>query len=58
MFTIALYTLKYIVSHRDDGIAINQYLVTSTHPDILRFGDFDLGNESFTELYNMSLGTR
>ena len=47
---IAEATLSYIVDHRDDAIAINQFLVTSTISNILRIGKYPIGNESFTEL--------
>lgn len=53
---IAETTLKYIVNHRNDGIAINQYLMTSSFSNILRDGVFQGGNESFTELYYMDFG--
>ena len=47
---VAETTLRHIVSHRDDAIAINQYLMTASLPNIMRFGEFPTGNESFTEL--------
>ena len=52
---IAENTLKHIATHRDDVVAINQYLMTATLSNILRIGEFDLGNESFTELYYLDL---
>lgn len=55
---IAKTTLKHIATHRDDCVAINQYLITATLPNILRIGEFDLGNESFTELYYLDLGRK
>ena len=48
---IAEATLSYIVDHRDDAIAINQFLVTSAISNILRRGQYPLGNESFTDLH-------
>ncbi len=53
---IAETTLKHIVTHRNDGIAINQYLITASISNIMRIGDYPLGNESFTELYYLDLG--
>lgn len=53
---IAETTLKYIVTHRNDGIAINQYLITASISNIMRIGDYPFGNESFTELYYLDLG--
>lgn len=55
---IAETTLKYIVTHRNDGVAINQYLMTASLSNILRCGQYPLGNESFTELHYLNLGTR
>ena len=55
---IAEVTLKHIATHRDDAVAINQFLMTAAHPNILRIGDFPVGNESFTELHCLDLGTR
>lgn len=52
---IAETTLKHIVNHRNDDVAINQYLMTASLSNILRIGEFDLGNESFTELYYLNL---
>ena len=54
-YKIAHTTLKYLVDHRDDAIAINQFLMTAWQPNILRFGQFDMGNESFTEVYYLGL---
>ena len=48
-------TLNYIVNHPDDAIAINQYLVTAAHPNILRFGEFPAGNQSFMEALYLGL---
>ena len=53
---IAETTLKYIVTHRNDGVAINQYLITASISNIMRIGDYPFGNESFTELYYLDLG--
>lgn len=53
---IAETTLKHIVTHRDDGVAINQYLMTASLSNIMSIGDYPLGNESFTELYYLDLG--
>lgn len=53
---IAETTLKHIVTHRNDGVAINQYLITASISNIMRIGDYPLGNESFTELYYLDLG--
>lgn len=55
---IAETTLKYIFTHRDDGVAINQYLMTASLSNILRCGQYPFGNESFTELYYLNLGTK
>jgi len=55
---IAENTLKHIVTHHNDGVAINQYLMTASLSNILRFGQYPLGNESFTELHYLNLGTR
>lgn len=48
-------TLEYIVNHPDDAIAINQFVVTSAHPNILRCGEFPAGNQSFMEVYYLGL---
>lgn len=48
---IAETTLKHIEEHPDDVIAVNQYLVTSGIRNILRAGDYTLGNQSFMEIY-------
>lgn len=52
---IAETTLKYIVTHPNDGVAINQYLMTASMSNILRSGQYPLGNESFTELHYLDL---
>lgn len=52
---VAETTLHHIANHRDDAMAINHYLVTATFPNIMRFGDFLAGNESFTELDDLDL---
>lgn len=48
---IAETTLKHIAEHPDDIYAVNQYLVTSAMPNILRAGEYYLGNQSFMEIY-------
>lgn len=53
--TIAETTLKHIEKHRSDAVAINQFLVTAAHPNIMRDGQFPMGNESFTEVYYLGL---
>lgn len=53
---IAETTLKHIANHRNDGVAINQYLMTASFSNIVRFGEFPMGNESFTELHYLDLG--
>ncbi len=52
---VAETTLRHIANHRDDAMAINHYLVISTYPNIMRFGYFLAGNESFTELIDLDL---
>lgn len=52
---IAEATLKHLVDHRDDAIALNQYLMTATLPNILRDGEYPIGNESFTEVWRLGL---
>lgn len=52
---IAETTLKHIVAHPDDIIAVNQYLVTSAAPNILRAGEYFMGNQSFMEIYYLDL---
>lgn len=52
---IAEATLIYIVNHQDDAIAINQYIVTAAHPNILRRGEFPAGNQSFMEVHYLGL---
>ena len=48
-------TLNYIVNHPDDAIAINQFVVTAAHPNILRHGEFPAGNQSFMEVHYLGL---
>lgn len=55
---IAELTLNYIVNHPDDAMAINQYLVTTAHPNILRFGEFLVGNQSFMEVHYLGLNPK
>ncbi|MBO7490121.1 MAG: hypothetical protein J6T88_07585 [Bacteroidales bacterium] len=52
---IAEATLRHIVDHRNDAVAINQFLITAAQTNILRDGQFPLGNESFTEVYYLGL---
>lgn len=52
---VALTTLKYLLDNPDDKIAVNQYIMTCGEPNIYRFGDFPVGNESFTEVQNLGL---
>lgn len=52
---IAESTLRYLVDHRDDAVAINQFLMTASLPNNLRKGEYPLGNESFTEVYRLGL---
>lgn len=52
---LATTTLNYLKEHRDDAIAINQFLMTATLTNIMRFGQFPTGNESFTELFYLGL---
>lgn len=54
-FKVAEATLNYIVKHREDAVAINQFLMTSSMNNILRLGQYPFGNESFTELYYLGL---
>lgn len=53
--SLAKTTLLYLSTHRDDAIAVNQYLMTATLTNIMRFGQFPTGNESFTELFYLGL---
>ena len=48
-------TLNYIVNHPDDAVAINQFVVTAAHPNILRHGEFPAGNQSFMEVHYLGL---
>lgn len=52
---LAKTTLNYLTEHRDDAIAVNQFLMTAMLSNIMRFGQFSTGNESFTELYYLGL---
>ena len=52
---IAEATLRHIVEHRDDAVAINQFLITAAQTNILRAGQFPIGNESFTEVCSLGL---
>lgn len=52
---IAEVTLRHIVEHRDDAVAINQFLITAAQTNILRAGQFPIGNESFTEVCSLGL---
>ena len=54
-YKIAQANLKYLVDHRDDAIAVNQFLMTAGQTNIMRFGQFDFGNESFTEVFYLGL---
>ena len=54
---IAVATLKHIVDHSDDAVAINQFLITSSFDNVLRGGDFLYGNEITTELFYLGLET-
>ncbi len=53
--SIAVAALNHIAEHRDDAVAVNQYLMTAAHPNMMRCGQFPLGNESFTEVYYLGL---
>lgn len=52
---LAITTLKYLKEHPDDKVAINQYVMLCSIPNIYRAGDYPYGNESFTEMYNLGL---
>lgn len=54
-FAIAKATLNHLKDHPDDGFAINQFLMTGHYPNILRAGQYLLGNEAVTELYYLGL---
>lgn len=52
---IAKSILNHIIENPDDAIAINQYLVTAGQTNILRRGDFTMGNQAFMEVYYLNL---
>ena len=52
---VAVATLKHIVDHPDDAVAVNQFLITASLDNILRGGGFPMGNEIFTELFYLGL---
>jgi hypothetical protein len=45
------FLLNYITFHPDDDMAINQYILLSTHDNVLRFGEYDYGNQNILEYY-------
>lgn len=51
---IALMTLDYLKSHPDDKVAINQYIMLASMPNLKRFGSA-IGNGAFEELHNLDL---
>lgn len=55
---LAITTLNYLKEHPDDKVAINQYVMLCSIPNIYRAGDYPYGDESFTELFNLGLGVK
>ena len=45
------FLLNYITLHPNDDMAINQYILLSTHDNVLRFGEYDYGNQNILEYY-------
>lgn len=54
---IAVATLKHIVDHPDDVVAVNQFLITVSFDNILRGSGLPMENEIFTELFYLGLET-
>lgn len=53
--------LRYLIDHPNDIMAVNQFVVMSSHWDIFREGEFSYGNQNamdswtlFPERYNHS----
>jgi hypothetical protein len=45
--------LNYISTHRRDEMAINQFLVVTTHDIIFRFGQYPFGNQNTLEYHEL-----
>jgi hypothetical protein len=49
----ALTVLKYISSHKNDEMAINEFTLFATHDIIKRFGDYPYGNQNTIEYHEI-----
>ncbi len=45
--------LRFIAQHPTDEMAINQFIVLATHDVILRFGEYEYGNQNAVEFKNL-----
>jgi hypothetical protein len=50
---VALVILKYTVGNEKDEMAINEFLLMATHDNIMRFGDYQFGNQNTVEYHEI-----
>ena len=50
---VTFFILDYIIENPTDEMAINQFLLFATHENILRFGEYDYGNQNTVEYYKL-----
>lgn len=55
---VALVVLKYIVNNEKDEMAINEFLLMATHDNVMRFGQYQYGNQNTVEYHEIFDGMK